>query len=75
MGKVLTNNMNSSTCISLGITDHDGDGNATACPNDQQYIMASSRRGITENNFDNVYRFSSCSIRELREKLLLKSQK
>ena len=55
--------------LSLGVRDHDGDGNAVNCPTEDQYVMAARALQLNNTNFNNTFRFSSCSIQELENYL------
>ena len=51
--------------ISLGIYDHDGDGNS--CSSSDQYIMALKAEKVNSRTRMNPFRFSSCSISQPRK--------
>ena len=57
--------------FSLGIEKHDGKSpEGATCPFNDQYIMASNPTDLTPANFDNAFRFSTCSINQLKGYLL-----
>ena len=57
--------------FSLGVLDHDGDNDNInrKCSSDDQYIMAGRISELNATNFQNTFRFSSCSIEWLRKYL------
>ena len=55
--------------FSLGILGHDGDNDNKNCSTDDQYIMAGKILALNANNFQNTFRFSSCSIEWMRKVL------
>lgn len=53
----------------LGVTYHDGDGDAKGCSSDMHYIMSPSVGVLNSSTKEYGFKFSICSVAQLREKL------
>ena len=51
--------------ISMGIYNHDGEG-GNKCSTSDQYIMATRRLKVNARTRRNPFRFSDCSLKQLR---------